>query len=167
MTIRLYYFRLFFHRNLWLAIVLALPSVIVLYLLTNISYFIAMDKTTLLNSDAVAMVSSTSNYYIFIILLPIDVGKGGFRAYGTYSSDSRIHQCTGHLQWIFVYERSLLYGRCTLWLFAGSVCLYSKATVDTIAWYCFWGWSKMELFLTGDWFRIFTGSTFDHLLHTK
>ena len=42
-------------RNLWLSIVLAVPSVILLYVLTNISYFTVMDKAALLNSDAVAM----------------------------------------------------------------------------------------------------------------
>ncbi|CAF1388436.1 unnamed protein product [Rotaria sordida] len=42
-------------RNLWLAIILALPSIIVIYLLTNISYFTVMDKATLLSSDAVAV----------------------------------------------------------------------------------------------------------------
>lgn len=47
------------NRNLWLSIVLALPAVIALYTLTNISYFTAMDKTTLLNSNAVAIVDRT------------------------------------------------------------------------------------------------------------
>ncbi|CAF1122816.1 unnamed protein product [Rotaria sordida] len=42
-------------RNLWLSIVLALSSVIILYLLTNISYFTVMNKAELLSSDAVAM----------------------------------------------------------------------------------------------------------------
>ncbi|CAF3120388.1 unnamed protein product [Rotaria sp. Silwood2] len=42
-------------RNLWLSIVLALPSVIVLYLLTNISYFTVMSKEALLSSNAVAV----------------------------------------------------------------------------------------------------------------
>ncbi|CAF4949805.1 unnamed protein product [Rotaria sp. Silwood1] len=42
-------------RNLWLSIVVALSSVIVLYLLTNISYFTVMNKAELLSSDAVAM----------------------------------------------------------------------------------------------------------------
>ncbi|CAF4190769.1 unnamed protein product [Rotaria socialis] len=42
-------------RNLWLSIVLALPSVIILYLLTNISYFTVMNKATLLSSTAVAV----------------------------------------------------------------------------------------------------------------
>jgi amino acid transporter len=47
---------IFIHRNLWLSIVLALPSVIVLYLLTNISYFTVMNKAALLSSNAVAVV---------------------------------------------------------------------------------------------------------------
>ncbi|CAF3008133.1 unnamed protein product, partial [Rotaria sp. Silwood2] len=42
-------------RNLWLSIVLALPSVIVLYFLTNISYFTVMNKAVLLSSNAVAV----------------------------------------------------------------------------------------------------------------
>ncbi|CAM4956179.1 unnamed protein product [Rotaria socialis] len=42
-------------RNLWLSIVVALSSVIVLYLLTNISYFTVMNTAELLSSDAVAM----------------------------------------------------------------------------------------------------------------
>ncbi|CAF4558375.1 unnamed protein product [Rotaria sp. Silwood1] len=42
-------------RNLWLSIVLALPSVIILYLLTNISYFTVMNKAVLLSSNAVAV----------------------------------------------------------------------------------------------------------------
>ncbi|CAF3850546.1 unnamed protein product [Rotaria sordida] len=42
-------------RNLWLSIVLALSSVIILYLLTNISYFTVMNKAELLSSDTVAM----------------------------------------------------------------------------------------------------------------
>ncbi|CAF0938792.1 unnamed protein product [Adineta ricciae] len=42
-------------KNLWLSIVVALPIVIVLYVLTNISYFTVMTKSALLSSDAVAM----------------------------------------------------------------------------------------------------------------
>lgn len=61
----LYYFRYFFNRNLWLAIVLAVPSVIILYVLTNISYFTVMDKRALLDSDAVAIVSSKLSEHSF------------------------------------------------------------------------------------------------------
>ncbi|CAF1289956.1 unnamed protein product [Adineta ricciae] len=43
-------------RNLWLSIVLALPFVMILYLLTNISYFTVMSKGALLSSNAVAVV---------------------------------------------------------------------------------------------------------------
>ncbi len=75
----------------------------------------------------------------FIILLPIDMGKGCFRSYRTYSAHPHIHQCAGCLQWVSVYEWSVLYGWCTLWLFTRSICFYSKATIDTIAWYCSWG----------------------------
>ncbi|CAF1418645.1 unnamed protein product [Adineta ricciae] len=42
-------------KNLWLSIVVALPIVIVLYVLTNISYFTVMTKSALLSSNAVAM----------------------------------------------------------------------------------------------------------------
>ncbi|CAF4698840.1 unnamed protein product [Rotaria sp. Silwood1] len=42
-------------RNLWLAIVVALSSVIIIYLLINISYFTVMSKAELLSSDAVAV----------------------------------------------------------------------------------------------------------------
>ncbi|CAF4475175.1 unnamed protein product [Rotaria socialis] len=42
-------------RNLWLSIVLTLPGVIVLYVLTNISYFTVMNKETLLASKVVAV----------------------------------------------------------------------------------------------------------------
>ena len=49
-----------FYRNLWMSIVLALPSVIILYVLTNISYFTVMSKATLLSSNAVAVVCRTT-----------------------------------------------------------------------------------------------------------
>ncbi|UJR36528.1 hypothetical protein I4U23_029249 [Adineta vaga] len=42
-------------RNLWLSIVLALPFVMIFYLLTNISYFTVMNKAALLSSNAVAV----------------------------------------------------------------------------------------------------------------
>ena len=53
--------RIFFHlsRNLWRSIVLALPLVIVLYLLANVSYFTVMSKAALLSSNAVAVVRWT------------------------------------------------------------------------------------------------------------
>ena len=62
-------------RNLWLSIVLALPSVIVLYLLTNISYFTVMSKEELLSSSAVAVVGSnqakhSSHSWLFGISRP-------------------------------------------------------------------------------------------------
>ena len=49
-----------FYRNLWMSIVLALPSVIILYVLTNISYFTVMSKATLLSSNAAAVVCRTT-----------------------------------------------------------------------------------------------------------
>ncbi len=51
----------YFYRNLWLSIVLALPSVVILYILTNISYFTVMNKAELLSSNAVAVVCRRSN----------------------------------------------------------------------------------------------------------
>jgi hypothetical protein len=50
-----------FYRNLWLSIVLALPSVIILYVLTNISYFTVMNKAELLSSNAVAVVCNKND----------------------------------------------------------------------------------------------------------
>lgn len=44
------------HRNIWLSMALALPTVMVLYVLTNISYFTVMNKAALLSSNAVALV---------------------------------------------------------------------------------------------------------------
>lgn len=52
------------NRNLWLSIVLALPAVMALYVLTNISYFTVMDKATLLNSNAVAIVNKTPTLFM-------------------------------------------------------------------------------------------------------
>ena len=45
-----------------LAILIAMPCIIVLYLLTNISYFTVMSADELLASPAVAIVSYTSLY---------------------------------------------------------------------------------------------------------
>ena len=59
-----------FFRNLWLSIVLAVPTVIILFVLTNISYFTAMNRAELLSSDAVAVVCSLDEQirvYIMII----------------------------------------------------------------------------------------------------
>ncbi|CAF3947436.1 unnamed protein product [Rotaria magnacalcarata] len=42
-------------RNLWLSIVVALSLAIIVYVLTNISYFTVMSKDELLNSNAVAV----------------------------------------------------------------------------------------------------------------
>ena len=59
-----------FFRNLWLSIVLAVPTVIILFVLTNISYFTAMNRAELLSSDAVAVVCSLYEQirvYIMII----------------------------------------------------------------------------------------------------
>ena len=47
-------------RNLPLAIMIGIPLVTVLYLLVNISYFTVMSVEELLNSPAVAVVSTIS-----------------------------------------------------------------------------------------------------------
>ncbi|CAF4021696.1 unnamed protein product [Rotaria sordida] len=75
-------------RNLWLSIVLALPSVIILYLLTNISYFTAMDKVTLLNSNSVAVTWGEVAIRPVVRALPILVsisalGGGNGSLYGS------------------------------------------------------------------------------------
>ena len=46
-----------FDRNIPLAICIAVPSVTVIYLLTNIAYFAVLSPTELLASSAVAVVS--------------------------------------------------------------------------------------------------------------
>jgi hypothetical protein len=56
-----------YSRNLWLAIVLALPFVVILYVLTNVSYFTVMSKAELLSSSAVAVVCKR----IIKIILPL------------------------------------------------------------------------------------------------
>ncbi|CAF2685034.1 unnamed protein product [Rotaria sp. Silwood2] len=58
-------------RNLWLSIVLALPTVIVLYVLTNISYFTVMNTAELLNSKAVAVTWGESVLGPVVRVLPI------------------------------------------------------------------------------------------------
>ncbi|CAF0734828.1 unnamed protein product [Adineta steineri] len=58
-------------RNLWLSIVLALPSVMILYLLTNISYFTVMNKAALLSSNAVAVTWGEAVLGPAVRILPI------------------------------------------------------------------------------------------------
>ncbi|CAF1180369.1 unnamed protein product [Rotaria sordida] len=58
-------------RNLWLSIVVALSSVIILYLLANISYFTVMNKAELLSSDAVAVTWGEAVLGPVVRLLPI------------------------------------------------------------------------------------------------
>ncbi|CAF3525129.1 unnamed protein product, partial [Rotaria sp. Silwood2] len=58
-------------RNLWLSIVLALPTVIVLYVLTNISYFTVMNKEELLSSEAVAVTWGEAVLGPVVCALPI------------------------------------------------------------------------------------------------
>ena len=67
-----------FFRNLWLSIVLAVPTVIILFVLTNISYFTAMNRAELLSSDAVAVVCSLDEqirvYMMIINRFLLDMG---------------------------------------------------------------------------------------------
>ncbi|UJR38710.1 hypothetical protein I4U23_031375 [Adineta vaga] len=58
-------------RNLWLSIVVAVPIVIILYVLTNISYFTVMTKSVLLSSNAVAMTWGDAVLGSVVRVLPI------------------------------------------------------------------------------------------------
>ena len=124
-------------RNLWLAIVLALPSVIVLYVLTNLSYFTVMNETELISSNAVAIVrKSTLKSYSIVCFCCIDLGKSCIRSWRCRSSCSHFIECLGHSECSSIRSCSILFSWCTVWLSTWIVCMHTKTKINTIARRC-------------------------------
>ncbi|CAF1380893.1 unnamed protein product [Rotaria sp. Silwood1] len=94
-------------RNLGLAIILALPTVTILYVLTNISYFTAMSPAVLLNSNAVAVTWAEMALHPFVRALPILIaisalGNGNAGILGS-SRYCMVGARYGYLPEIFAY----------------------------------------------------------------
>ncbi|NXU61835.1 YLAT2 protein, partial [Horornis vulcanius] len=58
-------------RNLPLSIAISMPIVAIIYLLTNIAYYVVLDMSALLTSDAVAVVSETLSHAKWIIPIAV------------------------------------------------------------------------------------------------